>query len=212
VPTVRVLVADDHDVFRRGVRTLIEENSGWRVIAEASNGREAVEQACKFKPDVSVLDLTMPEATGLEATRRILNALPNTKIVLLTVHDSETLMEEARNTGAHGYVLKSQTERDLISAIKMVLRGETFYPVRATPIPHRQFKGNRKQSLPRLTARQNEVLKLLADGFSNEDVAARLGISVKTVETHRRDIFLRTDCHSTAELVRYALRNRLIEP
>jgi DNA-binding NarL/FixJ family response regulator len=171
-----------------------------------------IEQACELKPDVAVLDLTMPEGNGFEATRQILSALPNIKVIILTVHESEMLIQEARNAGAHGYVLKSQTERDLISAIQAVLRGEMSYPVRATPIPHRQFKGNRKQALPRLTARQSEILKLLAQGFSNEDVAARLGISVKTVETHRRDIFLRTNCHSTAELVRYAIRNRLIEP
>ena len=211
MPELRFLIADDHNVFRRGVRAVVENYPNWTVVAEACNGREAIEKAKLVKPDVAILDFSMPEINGLDAARNVLSNLPDTKVLILTVHENDELIDELRRAGVHGYVLKSAPDRDLVSAIKTVLKNQTFYPAATTPAVHRPRKSDGGNSKPRLSDRQKEIVRLLSQGRSSAKIAEMLGISQKTVETHRRNIMLRVNCRSTAELVRYAIRNRIIE-
>ncbi|PYU19415.1 MAG: DNA-binding response regulator [Acidobacteria bacterium] len=208
---VRLLVADDHDVLRRGVRAILEENPNWKIVAEARDGQEAIERANEFKPDVAILDFSMPKRNGLEAAREILRNLPQTKILILTIHDSDVLIQEMRQAGVHGYVRKHDSDRDLISAIQALVSNKPFYLPAMTPNMHRPLKRDRGRPQPGLTTRQKEIVKLLAQGLHSGKIAEMLGISKKTVEVHRQNILLRTNCRSSADLVRYAIRNAIIE-
>jgi len=217
--TLRLLVADDHDVVRKGVRTLLEEQPGWEVAAEASDGREAVEKAKLVQPDVTILDLSMPELNGLEAAREILKTV-STKVLILTMYDSDPLIRQTLEAGARGYLLKSDAGRDLVSAVDALRRNKTFFTPKVAqmvlegylgrPTKENEDDNGRKNGL-RLTARQKQILQLLAEGKSSKEVAVALNISVKTAETHRANIMRRLDCHSVTELVRYAIRNHIIE-
>jgi DNA-binding NarL/FixJ family response regulator len=215
---LRLLVADDHDVVRKGVRTLLEEQAGWEVVAEASNGREAVEKAKLLQPDVTILDLSMPELNGLEAARDILKSVP-TKVLILTIHDSEPLIRQTLEAGAQGYVLKSDAGRDLVSAVDALRRNKTFFTPKVAQMVLEGYLGRPSKTNEddsnkvglRLTARQRQILQLLAEGKSSKEVAAALNISVKTAETHRANIMRRLDYHSVSELVRYAIRHHVIE-
>jgi DNA-binding NarL/FixJ family response regulator len=217
---LRLLVADDHDVVRKGVRTLLEEQPGWEVAAEAADGREAVEKAKLVQPDVTILDLSMPELNGLEAAREILKTV-QTKILILTMYDSDPLIRQTLEAGARGYLLKSDAGKDLVSAVDALRRNKTFFTPKVAQMVLEGYLGrptkdneaednNRKNGL-RLTARQKQILQLLAEGKSSKEVAVTLNISVKTAETHRANIMRRLDCHSVTELVRYAIRNHIIE-
>jgi DNA-binding NarL/FixJ family response regulator len=217
---LRLLVADDHDVVRKGVRMLLEEQPGWEVAAEAANGREAVEKAQLVQPDVTILDLSMPELNGLEAAREILKTV-QTKILILTMYDSDPLIRQTLEAGARGYLLKSDAGKDLVSAVDALRRNKTFFTPKVAQMVLEGYLGrptkdneaednNRKNGL-RLTARQKQILQLLAEGKSSKEVAVTLNISVKTAETHRANIMRRLDCHSVTELVRYAIRNHIIE-
>ncbi len=217
---LRLLVADDHDVVRKGVRTLLEEQPGWEVAAEAADGREAVEKAKLVQPDVTILDLSMPELNGLEAAREILKTV-QTKVLILTIYDSDPLIRQTLEAGARGYLLKSDAGRDLVSAVDALRRNKTFFTPKVAQMVLEGYLGrptkeneredsNRKNGL-RLTARQKQILQLLAEGKSSKEVAMALNISVKTAETHRANIMRRLDCHSVTELVRYAIRNHFIE-
>ena len=216
---LRLLVADDHDVVRKGVRTLLEEQPGWEVAAEAADGREAVEKAKLVQPDVTILDLSMPELNGLEAAREILKTV-QTKVLILTMYDSDPLIRQTLEAGARGYLLKSDAGRDLVSAVDALRRNKTFFTPKVAqmvlegylgrPSKENEDDSNRKNGL-RLTARQKQILQLLAEGKSSKEVAVTLNISVKTAETHRANIMRRLDCHSVTELVRYAIRNHIIE-
>jgi DNA-binding NarL/FixJ family response regulator len=217
---LRLLVADDHDVVRKGVRTLLEEQPGWEVAAEAADGREAVEKAKLVQPDVTILDLSMPELNGLEAAREILKTV-QTKILILTMYDSDPLIRQTLEAGARGYLLKSDAGKDLVSAVDALRRNKTFFTPKVAQMvlegylgrPTKENEGEdstRKNGL-RLTARQKQILQLLAEGKSSKEVAVALSISVKTAETHRANIMRRLDCHSVTELVRYAIRNHIIE-
>ena len=216
---LRLLVADDHDVVRKGVRTLLEEQPGWEVTAEACDGREAVEKAKLFQPDVTILDLSMPELNGLEAAREILKTV-STKVLILTMYDSDPLIRQTLEAGARGYLLKSDAGRDLVSAVDALRRNKTFFTPKVAqmvlegylgrPTKENEDDNGRKNGL-RLTARQKQILQLLAEGKSSKEVAVALSISVKTAETHRANIMRRLDCHSVTELVRYAIRNHIIE-
>jgi DNA-binding NarL/FixJ family response regulator len=189
---VRLLVADDHEIVRKGLRSLLEAQPGWQVTAEASDGREAVEKARAMKPDVTVLDISMPSLNGLEAARQMIKNDARAKILILTMHESDPLIREVLDAGARGYVLKSDASRDLVSAVKKI-------------------DDRADEPLTRLTPRQREIVQLLAEGKSSKEVAVALGLSVKTAETHRANIMRRLDCHSVSELVRYAVRNNIIE-
>jgi DNA-binding NarL/FixJ family response regulator len=216
---LRLLVADDHDVVRKGVRTLLEEQPGWEVVAEAADGREAVEKAKLVQPDVTILDLSMPELNGLEAAQEILKSV-QTKVLILTMYDSDPLIRQTLEAGARGYLLKSDAGRDLVLAVDALRRNKTFFTPKVAqmvlegylgrPTKENEDESNRKNEL-RLTARQKQILQLLAEGKSSKEVAVALNISVKTAETHRANIMRRLDCHSVTELVRYAIRNHIIE-
>lgn len=213
---VRILIADDHELVRRGIAAQISQCPEWEVVAEAVNGRQAVELALRLKPDLIVLDLTMPELNGLSAARNILAELPEARILILTVHESEQLVREVLAAGAQGFVLKSDAGRILMAALEALLEGGTFF----TPkVGKMVVDGYLRNPLPAddpgagtLSAREREIVQLLAEGKSNKEVATALGISVKTAETHRSNIMRKSGLGSLAELVRYAIRNRIIEP
>jgi DNA-binding NarL/FixJ family response regulator len=210
---VRLLIADDHEIVRSGLRTVLEAQQGWTVVAEASDGREAITKAKQFRPDVAVMDISMPVMNGLEAARQIIEDVPETKVLVLSIHDSDSLIQNVLKVGAHGYLLKSDATRDLISAVNALLNGRSFYTSRVERLILEGYKGNGSPSfdLPQLTSRQREVVQLLAEGKSSKEVAVALAISVKTVETHRANIMRLLDYHSVADLVRYAVRNEIID-
>lgn len=211
---VRILIADDHDVVRQGVRAILEGRAGWVVCGEASTGREAVAKAIALQPDVVVLDISMPELNGLEATRQIRRAV-SAKILILTMHESDQVVSEVLDAGAHGYVLKTDAGRTLVEAILALLRHREFLTERVHPVADRRTAARgapvtrRRRSL---TPRQREVLQLLTEGRSNKEIGVILGMTTKTAETHRAHILAKLRLHSMSELVRYAIRNRIIEP
>ncbi len=215
---VRVLVADDHEIVRRGLRALIEEQPNWEVAAEACDGRDAVEKAKQTRPDISILDISMPSLNGLEAARQIVRSVAQTKVLILTVHDSDPLIQEVLEAGARGYLLKSDAGTDLVAAVDALRRNKTFFtPKIAKMVLDGYLDRTPKADAPhgkagsRLTPRQREIVQLLAEGKSSKEVASALSLSVKTAETHRANIMRKLDCHSVAEVVRYAIRNHIVE-
>lgn len=213
---LRILIADDHAVVRAGLRALLESRSGWEVVAEASDGREAVDKASKLKPDVAVLDIGMPLLNGVEATRRIRSASPATEILILTMHESDDLVQQVIQAGARSYILKDEADRVLIAAVEAARHHKPFFSsriaaVRKDDLPSSPSDQGRP-ARPRLTPREREILQLLAEGKSNKEVANLLGISVNTAEAHRANIMLKLNLHSLAELVHYAIRNQIIKP
>jgi DNA-binding NarL/FixJ family response regulator len=213
----RILIADDHEVVRKGLRSLLESEPGLEVVGEASNGREAVEKAIASKPDVVVLDIGMPELNGLEATRRIVKATPRTEVLILTVYETEEVIREVLRAGARGYVLKSDAGRLLLTAMEAVSNHKPFFTSRVSELVLAGFlSGDQVKSdddsppgTP-LTPREREVLQLLAEGRTNKEVAAALGIGLKTVETHRMNLMAKLGLHSVVDLVRYAIRNGIV--
>jgi DNA-binding NarL/FixJ family response regulator len=212
---VRILIADDHELVRRGLAAELSQMPGWTVAAEAANGNEAVALAATLKPDLIVLDLSMPELNGLAAARRILATDPEARILILTAHESEQLVREVLAAGAQGYVLKSDAGRVLVTALQSLLLGTPFF---TSKIAHTVLEGylrtapSEPSAASLLSSREQEIVQLLAEGKSNKDVARALGISVKTAETHRSNIMRKTGFTSLAELVRFAIRNKIIEP
>ena len=213
VSEIRILVADDHEIVRRGLRALLESQRGWRVIAEVSTGSQALDKATQLRPEVAVLDLGMPVMNGLEATRRIRQTLPQTEVLILTVHDSEQMAHEAISCGARGYLVKSDVGRDLIAAVESVARHRIFLSPRLAQAEGAEFSVHEGEApLARLTGREREIIQLLAEGNGNKEIATRLNISVKTAETHRTNMMRKIGAHSLSDLVRFAIRNRLVEP
>lgn len=214
----KILLADDHEVVRAGLRALLEEQNGWEVVAEAADGRDAVEKATKLKPDVVVIDIAMPSLNGLEAVRQIVKSVPNAKVLVLTMYDSDPLIQQVLQAGARGYLLKSDAGRDLVSAIDALRRNKTFFTPKVSQMvlegyldkSPKEKEAEEEPETLRLTSRQREIVQLLAEGKSSKEVAAVLGLSVKTAETHRANIMRKLDCHSVTELVRYAIRNHII--
>ena len=190
---------------------MLEAQPGWQVMAEASNGREAVEKAKRLKPDVAVLDIGMPSLNGLEAARQMLKNDPHIKIVILTMHDSENLIREVLKVGVRGYVAKTDAIRDLVTAINAVRSGVTFFTAKVAEVVLDGYLDKNGATNIRLTPRQREIVQLLAEGRSSKEIAVTLGLSVKTAETHRANIMKRLNCHSVSEIVRYAVRNNIIE-
>ena len=211
----RILVADDHSVVRRGVRALLENHPRWKVCGEATDGRDAIAQSKKLKPDVVIMDITMTPINGLDATREILQATPKTKVVILTMHESEQVVREVLNAGAQDYVLKSEADRDLVDALDAVEQGKAFFTSKVSQMVldfYLRRRTGADDEPGQLTPRQREVVQLLATGKSNKETAAILGISVKTAETHRNSIMHKLKFQSFSDLVRYAVRERIIEP
>ncbi|MBB6144745.1 DNA-binding NarL/FixJ family response regulator [Silvibacterium bohemicum] len=214
---LRIVVADDHPLMRRGICDLLEAEPGWQVVEEATNGREAVEAVAKAKPDVLVIDLAMPELNGLTATREILRSFPKVEVVLLTMHNTDQAIREVLESGARGYVLKSDAEQDLVTAVKAVSDGKPFFTPNVAEVVlkgylYRNKKTEVKDQLPELTTREREVVQLLAEGKGNKDVAVAMQVSVKTVEAHRSNINRKLSIRSTSDLVRYAVRNGIVAP
>jgi DNA-binding NarL/FixJ family response regulator len=213
---LRILLVDDHDVVRRGLRSLVEAQADWEVCGEAATGREAVEKAGRLKPNVVIMDITMPGLNGLEATRQIRKATPGTQVLILTVHESEELLAEALRAGAHACMLKSDAGRELVSAIEALTQGKPFFTSRVAGILlSRQMGGPWSSERidfagPHLSAREREVIQLLAEGKSNKEVAALLNLSVKTVQTHRANITRKLNLHSLGQLIHYAIRNGIV--
>ncbi len=215
MPKLELLVTDDHDIVRRGLRDLLEKQPGWKVVAEATNGREAVEKTKELKPDVSILDISMPSLNGLEAARQIVASGSPTKVLILTVHHSDPLIQQMLKAGVRGYVLKSDAASELVHAVEAVQRNKTFFTSNVPQVfldeRKKPPKNNGQDHALRLTPRQREIVQLLAEGKNSREIAATLGTTFKTVETHRANIMRRLECHSVTELVRYAIRNDIIE-
>lgn len=211
----RIVIADDHEMVRRGLVATLADVERWTVVAQADNGREAAELVVTHKPDIAILDLSMPELNGLDATRRILAARPETCVLILTAHESEQLVREVLAAGARGYVLKSDAGRILVRAVEALLEGQTFFTSKvARLVLEGYLRGggtDTQETTPTLSAREREIVQLLAEGASNKDVARALGISVKTAETHRSNIMRKMQFTSLSDLVKYAVRNKIIE-
>jgi DNA-binding NarL/FixJ family response regulator len=215
---LRILIADDHEVVRAGVRSLLECQSDCEICGEAVTGRQAVALAQQLKPDIAVLDITMPELNGLDAARQILKTVPGVQVLILSVHESEELVREIIEIGAHGYILKSDAGHELAAAVRALRRRESYFASKVAQIVLRAYL--RKQhggptpvsSDNTLTPREREVLQLIAEGKSNKEAASALSISVLTVETHRAHIMRKLGAHSVAELVHYAVRHKMITP
>ena len=215
--TVRILIADDHDLMRRGVRTLLEPHPGWEICGEATTGREAVAKAEELKPNIVILDISMPDLNGVDAAKRIKKASPDTEVLIFSAHYSDQLIREILEAGVRGYIVKSDSDRDLVIAVESLAKKKPFFTSRATEVMLTSFsEGGPKQdpSEPlrdRLTTREREIVQLLAEGKSSKEVASSLNISVKTAETHRANIMRKLQIHTVSELVRYAIRNQIVE-
>jgi DNA-binding NarL/FixJ family response regulator len=214
---LRILLADDHEIVRRGLRAVLEAESDWEVTDEAANGLEAVEKAERYKPDVVLMDISMPELNGLEAARRIRRNLPNVEVLFLTMHESEQMIREGMDAGGRGFLLKSDAGHELVPAVKSVSRHKPFFSPKIRAMGFSSADG---QPLPKtcksgtktgeLTARERQVVQLLAEGKSTKDVATVLQITLKTAATHRTNILRKLELHSLADLVRYAIRNGIV--
>jgi DNA-binding NarL/FixJ family response regulator len=210
---VRILLADDHIVVRRGLRALLEARPDFAICAEAGNGREAVDLSLEHKPDIAILDISLTVLNGIDATRQILKASPETEVLIFTRHDDEDSIREAISAGARGYVLKAESDEQIIKAVAALAQHQAFYSSQVWDIRLDPAVDQGKVSSPNfLTSREREVVQLVAEGNSNKMVAKLLDISVKTVETHRSAAMHKLNIHSTADLVRYAVRNKLVEP
>jgi DNA-binding NarL/FixJ family response regulator len=215
---LRILLADDHEIVRRGLRSLLEKHEGWEVCGEASDGREALAMAQQLRPDVVIVDIGMPHLNGLDTTRQLLQLDPHFKVIVLTITDSDQVIREALNAGARGFILKSDAARDLVSAVEALQSKRMFFTPRVNDLVLAGFldKGhavtrNEVPNLPVLTAREREVTQLLAEGKSSKEVATLLNLSTKTVETHRSNIMRKLSLHSIRDLVVYAIKNNIIQ-
>jgi DNA-binding NarL/FixJ family response regulator len=211
----RILLADDHAMVRRGLRLVLDAEPDLQVIAEAGDGRAAIEQALERRPDLAILDVAMPRMTGLQAARELVSMLPELRLLILSMHDNEEYFFEALSAGASGYVLKSAADRDLVEACRAAMRGEPFvYPGAVRALIREFLEGARRgETAPRetLTPRESQVVKLIAEGRSSREIAAELVISEKTVERHRANILEKLGMHDRVELTRYAIRRGLVE-
>jgi DNA-binding NarL/FixJ family response regulator len=213
----RILVADDHEVVRKGVTQILTSQPDFEVICEVQTGRAAVSEALRLKPDVLVMDVMMPDLNGLEATRQIMKSVPHAQVLILSMHESEELVREVLASGARGYVLKSDAGRELVSAVSALSQKRPFFTSSVSEIVLEGFLRTGSTKLPvveeggRLSAREREIVQLLAEGKTNKEVAAHLHISVKTVETHRSHIMQKLNLNSVSDLVRYAIRNKMVD-
>lgn len=214
---IRVLLADDHTIVRKGLCALLEEESDITVSCEAEDGREALQKAMEYQPDVIVMDIGMPSLNGLDAVKSIKKTMPDVKVLILTMHENEEYIYEALKNGVSGYLIKKSAPRDLVNAIRLAYKGESFLsPSISTKVINRFIRKDgrageqeRLQEMP-ITAREREIIQLVAEGRANKEIAAELGISIKTVKNHRSNLMEKLDLHNTAEITQYAIRNRLV--
>ena len=214
---LRILIADDHELLRHGVRSLLQSHEGWDVCGEAVDGRDAVRKAAQLNPDVVVLDIGMPNLNGLDAARDILHDEPGTMVLILTIDESEQVMREVLNAGARGFLLKSDAARDLVAAVEALQQHRTFFTSKVAEIVLDGYLKGKQPALrtevpqERLTRREREVVQLLAEGKTTKEVASVLGMSVKTAETHRSNIMRKLNLRSVSQLVLYAVRNNIVQ-
>jgi DNA-binding NarL/FixJ family response regulator len=214
---LRILMADDHEVIRCGLRALLQGHPGWEICGEARDGREAVEKAGQLRPDLVILDIGMPNLNGLDAARQILRHDPQISVLMLTIDESEQVMREVLSTGARGFLLKSDAARDLVAAVEALQNHRTFFTSKMGEILLNGYLHGKSQATPpepardRLTPREREVVQLLVEGKTTKEVAVVLGMSVKTAETHRSNIMRKLNFHSVSQLVLYAVRNNIIQ-
>jgi DNA-binding NarL/FixJ family response regulator len=214
---LRILVADDHDVMRLGIRELLGAREGWEICAEARDGREAVAKAEALKPDIVILDVNMPELNGIEAAGRIRKRSPTTEVLIISFDYSDHLIRKIIDAGARGFVVKADSERDLIAAVEALSNHRSFMTSRAADVILGRVRGDghgggiQESAGNRLTPRELEIVQLLAEGKSSREVGESLSISVKTADTHRANIMRKLDLHSVTELVRYAVRNQIVK-
>jgi len=214
---LKLLLADDHEIVRQGLRSILATIRDCEIVGEVADGRKAVAMTKELGPDVVILDIGMPLLNGLEATRQILRICPQTKVLILTMHESDAVIREVLDAGARGYVLKTDAGRDLVTAVESLRWNKTFFTSRVSQMILDGFlKGDTRHRIAesggiRLTPRQREIVQLLAEGKSSKEVAVALDLSVKTAETHRANIMRKLDCHSVSEVVRYAIRNKIID-
>jgi len=212
---VRILIADDHELIRRGLVSALAERPEWSIVAEAADGRQACELAARLTPEIAVLDLTMPELNGLDATRQIRASTPKTRILIVTAHESEQLIRDVLDAGAMGYVLKSDAGRVLVQAIEALLDERPFFTSKVARFVLEGYLRSGEDSVTQaavaLSPRERQIVQLLAEGSNNKEVARALGLSVKTVETHRSNVMRKMEFGSLADLVRYAIRNKIVD-
>ena len=212
---LRILVVDDHELVRRGLKSILEMHPNWVVVGEATTGREAIEKAGTLRPEVVILDMSMPELNGLEATRGILKVVPGARVLVLTQHDSEQLVRSFLRVGAQGYLVKSDAARDLVPAVESLQEGRPFFTSKVARMVLDGYLKNltaERDLSATLTPSEAQIVQLLAEGKTNKEVAGALNIAVKTVETHRAHIMRKLGFHSVSDLVRYAVRNNMIQP
>jgi DNA-binding NarL/FixJ family response regulator len=215
---LRILVADDHDLMRRGLKAMLETHPGWEICGEAHTGAEAVAKVQELKPNVAILDISMPEMDGLEAARQIRKNSVKTEILLLSMHYSDQLIRDILEAGVRGFVVKSDSDRDLVLAVEALANHKPFFTPHATELMLTNLSAstsgltNGTETLKdRLTTREREIIRLISEGNSSKEVASTLGISVKTADTHRANIMRKLQVHTVSDLVRYALRNQIVE-
>jgi DNA-binding NarL/FixJ family response regulator len=209
---LRILLADDHEMVRKGLRATIEGRAGWEICGEARTGREAVAKARELRPDVVIMDISMPELNGREATQQIRAALPRTEVLILTMHDSERLMRDVLNAGAQGYMLKTDAGEHLLAALQSLAEHKPYLTSKASAVVLQGYLNPETKESPELTPREREIVQLIAEGKSTKEAAEVLGISVKTADTHRSNLMRKLNLHSTAEVVSYAYRNHIAQP
>ncbi|MGD0577619.1 MAG: response regulator transcription factor [Bryobacteraceae bacterium] len=208
---IRIVLADDHSVVRQGFRRILEAQPDMEIVGEASNGREALEEVAKLTPDVVVMDVAMPELNGIEATRRIKEATPHTRVLALSMHKDSVYVREILRAGARGYLLKDAVDEDLIAAVRAVSRGEGYLSPGVADAVLTDYRQHVSDPIDLLTTREREVLQLIAEGKTNKDIATLLKLSVYTVDAHRGRIMEKLNLHSTGELVRFAIRKGLVD-
>lgn len=211
-PMTRILIADDHEVVRSGLRSILEAQPNWEVVAEAADGKQAIAKAMETRPDVAVVDYSLPLINGIEVTRQIRRRLPKTEVLIFTMHDNEMLVGELLKAGGRGYLLKSDAKRYLLEAIENLAAHKPFFTGKVSETLLESFLKRSTRATSTLTPREREVVRLIAEGHSNKQVAGILDISIKTVETHRSAVMRKLNLSSSATLVRYAVRNKLVEP
>ncbi len=208
---VRILVADDHDVVRSGVRGILEARAGWEVVAEASDGMAAIQKAVETQPDIAVLDYSLPLANGVEVTRIVRAKLPKLEILIFTMHENEEIIGDLLAAGAKGYLLKSDARQLLVTAVESLAEHRPFFTGKVSEALLETYVSKYREGRHVLTARERRVVQLIAEGHSNKSIADLLSLSAKTVETHRSSAMRKLNLRSTAALVRYAVRNKLVE-
>ena len=208
---IRIMLADDHVLVRQGLKSLLERE-GFQVVAEASDGQEALCHVESFQPDIAILDISMPTLNGLSAAREMKRSSPKTKTILLTQHDESQYIHEALEAGVKGYVLKNQVANDLLLAIRQVSRGQVYLSPGVSSAVMEAYRSKSENSRSPLTLRERQVLQLIAEGKSTKDIASLLGVRVKTAESHRTRLMQKLDIHETATLVRYAVRQGIVQP